>query len=342
MEKITFYSKEDWEKFRKELQKQYPENRSLDWQVGKPANYPVVLAYEVWENSTYAGISGIYVSNGDLKTEPKFKEGDWIARNTGHQVYRVHELICNKQHYNLYDPSDGHYYHSPVHLIDPEFHRWSIEDARPGDVLFSGIRCTFLFKKVDTDRKYSESGDAIIYYACWNGVFTPQEGVGVGTVRDVKAGHMVPATFDQIQTLSKGMKEAGFMWDSKNMGVQPLGPETVDSYETACRVLGERNLSKTLSDLGLTRPQVAYIQLSTIARALRKNYPGEFNIFAHDLLENRIFHGPQHNDVKPSWNHGDVGLGYDLGGLSKEAIIYFKLHFKELWEAFLGYKFNLG
>ena len=132
------------------------------------------------------------------KIDPKFKVGDWVVQeNIG--VYKVIE-IC-KSWYEVIDSEDNHYSIS----FDKEcmYHLWTIEDAKPGDVLnANGI---FIYKKHDKDN---------VYFYC--GVNLTGEFICT-CVDDIWSNNykVYPATKGQYDLLFKKIQESGYEWDTE-------------------------------------------------------------------------------------------------------------------------------
>ena len=142
-----------------------------------------------------------------ITVKPKFKVGDWLYHNKK-GVYPI--LITG------YDENLGYQTeclstktHLRQEFVEKEYHLWSIEDAKYGDVLvdtLSGTRAlTILFRSINED-------DSISAYCGWNGYTfrVTIDGLGYGTLSSTQ---YVPATAEQRGLLFQKMKEAGYQWD---------------------------------------------------------------------------------------------------------------------------------
>ena len=150
------------------------------------------------------------------KAEPKFKAGDWIVDNkTPNDVFCVIEVL--EEIYKVIDV-DGDDYHIPHCKADKQFHLWTIQDAKVGDVLVTSPEKgsesneqIFLFKAINS-RDYVD--DCIEYYfRLYDGVFYNNT-IGymghMGTILDT----FYPATKEQRDLLFQKMADAGYEWDS--------------------------------------------------------------------------------------------------------------------------------
>lgn len=145
--------------------------------------------------------------------EPKFKVGDWIINNEHNNVAKVLEI--NNEEYRLdYCDTVGTI---SIALIDNDYHLWTIQDAKSGDIIYTpkgcGVEGIFLiegWKKVEdtgrtlcSDIGYRVDDDEIIAGGLgaiwWKGVIDP----------------FYPATKEQRDLLFEKIREKGFEYDSK-------------------------------------------------------------------------------------------------------------------------------
>lgn len=128
------------------------------------------------------------------KVEPEFREGDWIVQeNIG--TYKVIE-VCEAW-YEVIDVEDNHY----SIAFDKEYmcHFWTIQDAKPGDVLASKDELSILiFRNLDTSTIFSS------YYNI-------QRKGELGWSNEC----FIPATKEQRDLLFRKMKEEGYEWDAE-------------------------------------------------------------------------------------------------------------------------------
>ena len=122
------------------------------------------------------------------KDEPKFKVGDWIIyRDEGcTEILRISSVT--KTHYICIDISDDYCRNLNIKFIDNHnYHLWTIQDAKNGDVLFmdnGSANCIFIYK--------SFNNGIINKYASYNNFGF--EGEHYLVLND---GYVVPATKEQ-------------------------------------------------------------------------------------------------------------------------------------------------
>ena len=76
------------------------------------------------------------------KVEPKFKIGDWIACK-GLNTALIINIDDDKYEVEFIDGNKGFPY---IAYVDRNFHLWTIQDAKDGDVLVASDGSIFLFK----------------------------------------------------------------------------------------------------------------------------------------------------------------------------------------------------
>ena len=137
--------------------------------------------------------------------EPKFHKGEWITSEES--VWQVDEV--KTENYLLID-SEGILFAEEIATIDSEFHLWTIQDAKDGDVLArnSDILSICIFGHFDgISNKFSSflchcglEGDGLAQELSINGYYDDSQ-------------DYVPATKEQRDLLFAKMKEAGYKWD---------------------------------------------------------------------------------------------------------------------------------
>lgn len=139
----------------------------------------------------------------------KFHEGDWIVSNDWRNVFFIKSI--NSGYCSLED--DNGIVHCPcMPPGESDFHHWTIQDAKDGDVL--------------TYRPYDDKILIIIYkglgksfdgevgiYALLDGGFFSESSVSICCKY---MEYLAPATKDQRDLLFAKMRQAGYEWDSKN------------------------------------------------------------------------------------------------------------------------------
>ena len=157
------------------------------------------------------------------KVEPKFKVGDLITN--GVLVGKIDEI--HEFGYHAY--FGDHYADVP----DVEnWHKWTIQDAKDGDVLVASDSSIFLFK-------------CTIYCACKHYVALTTDGaikINEGLKHYWETSRAVqPATKEQRDTLMKAMADAGYEWDAENRQLRKIEPrqEELTEFEKAVKQVME-------------------------------------------------------------------------------------------------------
>ena len=129
------------------------------------------------------------------KIEPKFKVGDWITN--GEYTWNVTDI---KPLDYVLQSQNGDVADDAISYVDEEFHLWTIEDAKDGDVL-AEHETIVLFKKIEGQniRCY-----CTYHYLGFNNTFY------VCTLQNKNP--YFPATKEQCDLLFKKMREAGYVW----------------------------------------------------------------------------------------------------------------------------------
>ena len=160
--------------------------------------------------------------NTDSEVKPKFHEGEWIIGdkdNTIHQVKAAIENVSNGKY--AYDLIDGGYI-STSHESD--YHLWTIQDAKDGDVLavepIEGYSSSFV-------AIYKERGLDFFNSYCFVGFD--------GKFYKGENGHSIekihPATKEQHDLLFKKMHKAGYEWDAENKKLKKIEQKSADKVE---------------------------------------------------------------------------------------------------------------
>lgn len=169
------------------------------------------------------------------KAEPKFKVGDWVVRdNTTAQILDIQE-----QYYIGLD-IDGDDFTSSKFLSDDKIHLWTIQDAKPGDVICDYYEAydnplIFILKKFEhVDFGLVRPSDYSSY--CF---------LTAGDIQMFKEGtyhhehYIQPATKEQCDLLFTKMKEAGYTFDFEKKELK--------------RIIDEKQIKKNLQDNSFRR-----------------------------------------------------------------------------------------
>lgn len=135
------------------------------------------------------------------KVEPKFKVGDWITN--GDYTWKIAEVkpldyILQSQDGNIVDDTISH--------VDEQFHSFTIQDAKDGDVIACENGRIGIFKCLN---------DNLFSSYCFidnEGWFCGDEGQ-VHMLDTIICGEIYPATKEQRDTLMKAMTNAGYTFD---------------------------------------------------------------------------------------------------------------------------------
>ena len=139
------------------------------------------------------------------KVEPRFKVGDWITN-------------CATNPAQISSIKDGMYFtHNDtiggdIESINKEYHFWTIQDAKDGDVLsYKGGQWIFIFKKNEKEHK-------IAYHA-----LTSDRGFSVNDVAfTIFEDAIDPATKEQRDLLFQKMKDAGYEWHAEKKELKKI------------------------------------------------------------------------------------------------------------------------
>lgn len=135
------------------------------------------------------------------KIEPKFKVGDWIVSNFNTVCY-VESISEKNYHLRL---NDGYHEKMSINYVDRNFHLWTIDDAKDGDVIFYDDGWTCIFKNIHG-----------IWYSSYCFITADGEfhtGYERHAVDAKLNGNANPATKEQRDILMKAMADAGYTFD---------------------------------------------------------------------------------------------------------------------------------
>lgn len=144
------------------------------------------------------------------KVEPKFKVGDWIITSEG--TLR-HIIDVGKTGYGT---DKGWLTHEDY---EKNFHLWTIEDAKDGDVLATDNNNICVFNGTVEDGKYPFAYCGLTGYHGFE-------------VYDMKRpfthNDVHPATKEQRDTLFSKMKEAGYEWDFEKKELKKIEQKNIE------------------------------------------------------------------------------------------------------------------
>lgn len=136
--------------------------------------------------------------------EPKFKVGDWIMDNNG-TVHHIEEIVSVNNE-TLYGCDDN----SVLDVaFQEQYHLWTINDAKDGDVLYSPcLSLLWIFKSKDT-----------VYCGC---NLNYNDGAFCGEGYFERPTDAIPAAKEQRDLLFSKMKEAGYEWDAEKKELRKI------------------------------------------------------------------------------------------------------------------------
>ena len=151
------------------------------------------------------------------KVEPKFHEGEWITN--GDYTWKIVEV---KPLDYILQSQDGNIVDDTISYVDEQFHSFTIEDAKTGDVLASELcDSIILFKGINDDNNIDFYCDYDFYETDVPGDrFSVNNGQHYGNVEDSKDFH--PATKEQRDILMKAMADAGYAFDFKKLELKKI------------------------------------------------------------------------------------------------------------------------
>ena len=150
---------------------------------------------------------GFKVTDGklvEIGKKPKFKVGDWITNCD--YTWKIVEV---KPLDYILQSQDGNIVDDTISYVDTNFHLWTVQDAKDGDVLCTPNGNLFIFKKITENRVYSYCG---LFFR----KFDETKGCVNGELATELPSDYVPATKEQCDFLFQKMKEAGYEWDAEN------------------------------------------------------------------------------------------------------------------------------
>lgn len=174
--------------------------------------------------------------------KPKFKIGDWIVNNKHKDVFFINNITSR---YCILEDTKGIVYQPPLPLDENDYHLWTIDDAKEGDVLATDDDNICVFDGTVKDGKYP-----FAYCGLTRHRFEFYD-------RRLPFTHdnIHPATIEQRNLLFSKMKEAGYEWDADKKELKKIG----DSVEKALRKAGYEWSEEThqLKKIENTRPMLS-------------------------------------------------------------------------------------
>ena len=175
------------------------------------------------------------------KTKPKFKVefkvGDWIVGNDG--IFKITQYE-DEYGYELTNITGCVVHFVSPNYVESNFHLWTIQDAKDGDVLVSGD-VIFIFNNIHgvwVNCHCSLRKDCSFKDRNYDLMYT----------KDNK--EVYPATKEQRDALFAKMKEAGYEWDADKKELKKIEPNKLDA-DNILPYLGNNQVQDILEDMGM-------------------------------------------------------------------------------------------
>ena len=173
------------------------------------------------------------------EVESKFHEGDWVVQD--HTILKIKSV--RSPHY-CFETVGGYVDNMLISEIDSQFHLWSVEDAKDGDVLAFDDDTIVIFKNLYNKTSFHS------YCHIDEGIFE--------TSKDDNpdwwdAAGFYPATKEQRNLLYLKMAEAGYEWAEENKKVKKIEMKELveqkpNCSEEALQYLREHHSPSEISD----------------------------------------------------------------------------------------------
>ena len=200
------------------------------------------------------------------KVEPKFNVGDWVVNNNSEGVCQVTEIKGDEYCiWPLYDEMQGYL---RIIDVDNDFHLWSIQDAKDGDVLYCKGENEIEYFVMNKGINKHDNIDSYFRYNSLNDF-----GVDIPSVLSSKNDNITPATKEQRDFLFQKMKEAGYEWDADKKELKKIDnrfdyehaniqqKDFASKATTANRQVYNRAILKILSNYVEKYPDIRFGQM---------------------------------------------------------------------------------
>lgn len=162
----------------------------------------------------------------------KFKVGDWIVSDCNNVAYieSISETMYNLQ------CKDGFHEKMTIEYIDRNWHLWSIQDAKDGDVLFANIHkweiwgdtsdlplivpTLLIYQEVKTDKDHIHSYCTLYDNHKFKKILYIYKTMFYNCDFNIRG--IFPATKEQRDILLKKIHETGFEWDDEEKKLKKL------------------------------------------------------------------------------------------------------------------------
>ena len=168
------------------------------------------------------------------KVEPKFKVGDWIVSNMSHEDYCICKILKIRNGEYVIKSIYGYQGYNNFETFDKDYHLWTIQDAKDGDVLCYKDEISLYKHDIKNCTKQETTFGGFVYHCCYDGKRFIMDSLYSLTEQDKIDIH--PATKEQRDILFQKMKETGYEWDTET---KELKIEEVDNLHNY--LYGEQN-----------------------------------------------------------------------------------------------------
>ena len=201
------------------------ENQGANSVTITKGNYSVTNA-EVVSHLTVTDSDGGKCTTASTTFEPEFKVGDWVAYNSQNAVSPICQITKVDGDIIGLKGLQGERFQTEYWDLNENYHLWTIQDAKDGDVLTNG-KMIVIFKHFE-EPSYRQhivayigldnNGNIQITGDTWN--------LGIDKAK--------PATKQQRDLLFQKMKEEGYEWDAEKKELKKTGKNCIadNSYET--------------------------------------------------------------------------------------------------------------
>ena len=145
------------------------------------------------------------------KVEPKFRTGDWVVCYS--DIDRVKRVTDRFYHFESGDCGF-------IKDIDEDYHLWTIQDAKDGDVLVYKDEISLYKHDIKNCTKQGITFGGFVYHCCYDGKRFIMDSLYSLTEQDKMDIH--PATKEQRDTLERAITNAGYRWNKEKLKLEKV------------------------------------------------------------------------------------------------------------------------
>lgn len=206
----------------------YDYDKWIAWLEKQGEKLPVVFYYvnsegkKFYSDTFKYGDLTLHVENQDEqktdnKPELKFAVNDWVVNKYG-DIWHIDSL--DKKNYQV--SNKGRYNYFPIDKQD-EMHLWTIEDAKPGDLLFISTKQRNYWTMF---KEYDDNNKSIFFYCYICGNFNIGGFIPVDCINKINPLPFSPHSGRFYNT----MRKAGYEWDNLNNKLVNINPDLQKFY----------------------------------------------------------------------------------------------------------------